>query len=254
MRDIAATSPPLVNATSWALYDPSSGQFLAAQDEHARRFPASLTKMATAIVALENADLEREAIVDIDYRTHLRSSDLGLRPGMRLTLHDLFVGMLTVSGNDAAEELATEVAGSETAFVAMMNELAVRLGLENTGFANSHGRDREGLYSTAHDMALIAAEAMRHAEFRTVVASPANTIMVDGQGWNLRSTNRFVSSYAGATGIKTGFTVLGGPSLAAAAQRDGHELIVVILNGQGRFDDAGRLLDWAFGSFSWSCP
>lgn len=244
---------PVTGASSWAIYDTSSETFLAEHNPHARRFPASLTKMATAVIALEEADLDRGAVVDIDYRNHRRSSDLGLRPGMQTTLKDLFIGMLTVSGNDAATELAAEVSGSEEQFVTEMNELARRLGLQNTGFANSHGRDREGHYSTAHDMALVAAKAMRYEFFRQVVRAPSATITIDGSPWNLRNTNRFLAGYDGATGVKTGFTVLGGPSLAAAAQRDGRELVVVLLNDRARFEDAAKLLDWAFTNHLWDC-
>ncbi|MEX2238973.1 MAG: serine hydrolase [Dehalococcoidia bacterium] len=246
--------PPATSASSFAVYDPAAGRFLWEHNAGARRFPSSLTKIATAIVALESrVDLGGEVTVDVDYRTHSRSSDLGLRPGMRTTLGDLFAGMLVSSGNDAAKELAAEVAGSETTFVERMNELVDRLGLQDTGFANAHGRDREGQYSTAHDLALLAAEAMGHPEFRAAVAQTSATIAVDGEPWRLASTNRFLSSYGGATGIKTGFTVLGGPSLAASAYREGRELIVVLLNDPDRFADAGRLLDWAFANHDWDC-
>ena len=172
---------------------------------------------------------------------------------MQTTLGDLFTGMLTVSGNDAAREVAAEVAGSEEHFAEWMNLLVKRLGLRDSHFVNPHGRDADNHYSTAHDMALLAAEAMRYQAFREVVGSARAEISIDGSPWRLRTTNAFLGSYGGATGIKTGFTAKGGPSLAASAARDGHELIVVVLNDGARFQDAGRLLSWAFNEHSWTC-
>jgi D-alanyl-D-alanine carboxypeptidase len=244
----AASFPPAIHAASYVLYDPASQTFLAAHNPFQRRPPSSLTKMATAIVALEQDDLGRAVTVDFDYRTHRRSSDIGLLPGMRTSLGGLFVGMLTASGNDAAREVASEVRGDEDEFVRQMNLLAARLGFRDTRFVNPHGRDAPGQYSTANDLALLAAEAMRHQPFRDV-----NTIAIDGATWRLRNTNSLLNWYAGASGVKTGFTVQGGPSLAASAVRDGRELIAVVMNDRARFADAATLLDWGFANHEWHC-
>jgi serine-type D-Ala-D-Ala carboxypeptidase (penicillin-binding protein 5/6) len=250
----AANFPPAIHAASYVLYDPASQTFLAAHNPFQRRPPSSLTKVATAIVALEQDDLSRAVTVDFDYRTHRRSSDIGLLPGMKTSLGGLFVGMLTASGNDAAREVASEVRGDEEEFVRQMNLLAARLRLRDTRFVNPHGRDAPGQYSTAHDLALLAAEAMRHQPFRDVVGRSGNSIAIDGAPWRLRNTNALLSWYGGATGVKTGFTVQGGPSLAASAVRDGRELIAVIMNDRARFADAAALLDWGFAAHEFDCP
>ncbi|MPZ23117.1 MAG: hypothetical protein GEU28_06145, partial [Dehalococcoidia bacterium] len=246
-------APPSIHARAWAVYDPASRSFLAGHNEHLHARPASLTKIVTALVALESGDFGRRVVVDIDSRQHTRSSDVGIIPGQTTTLEDLFVGMLTVSGNDAAREIALEVSGDEAVFAAEMNEMVRSLGLHDTHLVNSHGRDADLHYSTAHDMAILAAAALSHDRFRQVVGAPATTIEIDGAPMNLSTTNRFLRQYPGATGVKTGFTSGAGPSLAASAVNDGRELVVVILNDSGRFEDAGRLLDWAFASHTWNC-
>jgi D-alanyl-D-alanine carboxypeptidase (penicillin-binding protein 5/6) len=241
-------------ANSWVVYDPSSQQVLLGKDEHERNYPASITKIATALVAMDHVqDMSQEVVVDVDWSSDWRSSRLGIAPGMRTTMRDLFVGMLTVSGNDAADEIAQEVAGSEEAFADLMNQKAASLGLDETHFENSHGLDEEGHYSTAYDLAILAAEAMRFDAFRQVVGSTSNAVEVDGEYWNLANTNPMLPWYEGATGIKTGTTPGSGMSLAASAQRDGRELIAVVLGSPDRGAEAAQLLDWAFANYTWDC-
>lgn len=247
-----ATAPD-IRARSWVVYDPTSQTFLAGEHENRRRFPASLTKIATALVAIEHGPLDRQVVVDVDWSNRPTSARLGLQPGTETTLNDLLVGMLTVSGNDAAEELAAEIAGDQRYFVDLMNERAAEIGMDDTHFANPHGLDEETHLSTAHDLALLAAEAMRHDRFRTVVGSSHSSIEVGAETWDLANTNGLLNSFEGATGIKTGTTRGAGMSLAASAERNGHEVIAVLLNSPDRFGESAALLDWAFAEHAWNC-
>ena len=241
-------------ANAWVVYDPSSGSVLLGKDEHDRNYPASITKIATALVALDRVeDMNQRVTVDVDWSNDWRSSRLGIAPGMRITMWDLFVGMLTVSGNDAADEIAEEIAGSEEAFADLMNQKATGLGMTETHFENSHGLDEEGHYSSAYDLAILAAEAMQHEEFREVVGETYNQVEVDGEQWDLANTNPFLPWYEGATGIKTGTTPGSGMSLAASAERNGHELIAIVLGSPDRGGEAAQLLDWAFVNYTWNC-
>jgi serine-type D-Ala-D-Ala carboxypeptidase (penicillin-binding protein 5/6) len=245
---------PGLYANAWVVYDPSSERVLLGKDEHERNFPASITKIATALVAMDRVDdMGEEVIVDVDWSQRWSSSRLGILPGMRTTLGDLFVGMLTVSGNDAADEIAEEVAGGEEAFADLMNAKAASLGLKETHFENSHGLDEAGHYSTAYDLAVLAAEAMKYDQFRQAVGSTHTQVQVDGEYWSLANTNPLLPWYEGATGIKTGTTAGSGSSLAASATRNGHELIAVVLGSPDRGGEAASLLDWAFANYTWNC-
>ena len=241
-------------AEAWVVYDPASGSVLFGKNEHERDYPASITKIATALVAIDYAaDMEDEVTVDVDWSGDWRSSRLGIEPGMRTTIEDLFVGMLTVSGNDAADEIAEEIAGSEEAFADLMNQKAASLGMHETHFKNAHGLDEEGHYSSAYDLALLSAEAMKYQQFRDVVGQTRNQVEVDGEYWDVANTNPLLPWYEGATGIKTGTTPGSGMSLAASAERSDRELIAIVLGSPDRGGEAATLLDWAFANYSWNC-
>ncbi|MEX2237451.1 MAG: D-alanyl-D-alanine carboxypeptidase family protein [Dehalococcoidia bacterium] len=252
--DFNGAATPELNAAAWAVYDASSETFLAGDQANDQWYPASLTKIATALVALDLLDdMDEIVTAEVDWTDEPRSARLGIGPGSRITIGDLFIGMLTVSGNDAAEQLAIEAAGSEADFVDLMNERAEELGLENTHFENAHGIDYEGHLSTAHDLALLAAEAMENEFFREIVGAPYNTVDVDGERWDVGNTNGLLSYYDGATGIKTGTTAGSGMSLAASAMRDGHEVIAIVLGSRDRVGESAQLLDWAFTNHGWNC-
>jgi serine-type D-Ala-D-Ala carboxypeptidase (penicillin-binding protein 5/6) len=168
---------PAIGASAWALYDSSTSRFLGGENEHDQRFPASLTKIATAIVVLREGALGGVvAITDEWWRPS--SQAIGLPLGARVETQALFTAMLTISANDAASELASEIAGSERRFARLMNQLAAELGLEDTNFRNPHGLDEPGHYSSAHDLALLSAEAMSELEFREVVGQTESDITI----------------------------------------------------------------------------
>jgi D-alanyl-D-alanine carboxypeptidase len=229
--------------------DAASGAVLAEHNLHARRSPASVTKIMTALLVVERTDLDAVATVP-DAVTQLRASTLmGVRPGERLTVRDLLYGLMLPSGNDAAVALATHVAGDEPAFVAMMNQRALALGMRDTQFANSHGldfRDWGSPYTSAADLALLTRAALQQPEFRTVFGARSYTAHGEQAAYPLRNLNTFLTAYSGADGAKIGWTRRAGNTMVAAATRASRSLIVVVLGSAARDADARRLLDEGF--------
>lgn len=248
--DLAAQNPdPNIAA---GVLSTSDGRELWSRDVDRKRAMASTTKIMTAVIALENASLD--ATVSVSSKaSRVGESVAGLKTGDVFTVRTILEGMLVKSGNDAAEALAVYVGGSEEKFVAMMNDKAAELGLTNTHFANPHGLDEEGHYTTAHDLAVLARYAMSNKEFRRIVGLPS--VDLDGQGPapELETSNLLIGSYPGANGVKTGWTNDAGYCLVASATRRDIELYAVVLGArseQARFDEAERLLDWGFEHYS----
>jgi D-alanyl-D-alanine carboxypeptidase len=245
-----AIAPPPFTAASAVVLDEASGAVLFEKGAHERRAPASLTKIATAIIALERGDLDAAVTVDVDSRTMYRSTVMGLIPGDTFTLRDLLYGMMLPSGNDAALAVGRHLAGSDAAFVTEMNALAERLGLWDTHFANPHGLGAPDHLTSARDLAMLSRYAMSVPGFAEIVgtgtwtASGSRTISF----YNL---NGFLYQYPGADGLKTGYTRRAGLTIAASAMRDGNRVYVVLLNAPQREADAYALMDWAFASFQW---
>jgi D-alanyl-D-alanine carboxypeptidase (penicillin-binding protein 5/6) len=228
------------------------GRELWSRNADERRAMASVTKIMTAIVALENSSLDDE--VRISARAvAIGESTAGLKSGDTLSVRELLEAMLVKSGNEAAEALAEQIAGSTDAYVGMMNDKAIELGLEDTHFTNPHGLTEPGHYASARDLSVLARYAMGDDEFRRIVG--LESVDVDGPGGNapLANSNLLIGSYDGATGIKTGWTSKAGYCLAASAKRDEIELVAIVL-GTGdefaRFTQARALLDWGFTTYS----
>lgn len=244
----ARSSDP--DATAWALLDGTSGAVLAEHDGATPLPPASVTKIATAIVAIEGSDLSQWVRTNVDSRAMPDSSVLGLLPGDCFTMRDLLYGMLLPSGNDAALAIARYVAGSDEAFVAQMNALLDRLGLHDSHFTDPHGLGSATHLASARDLAALARYAMTLQEFRQVVHTPSYTTS-GSRALSMVNGNRLLGSYDGADGVKTGFTETAGPTLVASATRNGHQLFAALLNAPSRFTDAAKLFDWAFSAFRW---
>ncbi|MEX2228615.1 MAG: D-alanyl-D-alanine carboxypeptidase family protein [Dehalococcoidia bacterium] len=242
---------PKIAGLSGVVIDAASGAVLYEHDAHLRLAPASLTKMATAVVAIEGADIGQWVVNDsVDYRAMPGSSVMGLRPGDCFSLRDLIYGLMLPSGNDAGLAIARYVAGRDDDFVRGMNMLAARLGLQDTAFIDPHGLGGQGHYSSAYDLAMIARYGMTLPLFGEVVSAKSWTAQ-GSRPLALRTLNKFLTSYPGADGLKTGFTEEAGRTLAVSATRDGHRLIAVLLNDADRFPDAQGLLDWAFENYRW---
>jgi D-alanyl-D-alanine carboxypeptidase (penicillin-binding protein 5/6) len=212
---------------------------------------ASTTKVMTAVVALEKADANTSMLVTYGAAT-TEGSSADLREGDTATLKDLIVCMMVPSGNDAAVAIAENIAGTEFAFVDMMNAKAAELGMANTRFSNASGIRDEDNYTTAADYLLLTRVAMGNELFRQAVGAPEVTVQVSGQEVTYSSTNMLLQGFEGANGVKTGFTDAAGYCLVASAQRKGFELYAVILHSSSeeqRFADAQALLEWGFAHY-----
>ena len=241
---------PGVTAAAYIVMDGSTGRILMQRNAHARRSTASLTKIMTALLVLEQSNLDEIVTVPEAIATLRASTMMGLNLGERIPVRDTLYGLMLPSGNDAAAALATHVAGTEAAFVDRMNDKAKALGLRNTHFTNSHGLDfREwgSPYSSAHDLAELTRAAMANATFREVVAARSFVSRGSDQGpYLLLNFNTLLSSYPGANGVKIGYTRRAGHSIVTSAWRDGVWLIAVVLGSQQRDGDATKLLDEGF--------
>lgn len=241
----AASAPPAVSAAAALVYDVDAGRVLLAAHADSPHPPASLTKLMTALLVLEQGDLE--ALVTVVPEDLAGDASMGLRAGEALTVRQLLWGLLVASGNDAAMALARHSAGSVPAFVERMNRRAAELGLAQTRFVNPHGLDAEGHVSSAADLLVIARHAWQHALLREIVAQPAATVA----GHELQSTNQLLAGYPGAVGLKTGTTPAAGECLIAAVARDGHVVFVIVLGSADRYADFRTLHTHYLDNYIW---
>lgn len=242
----AARRLPPLSAQAALLADSDTNQVLATLDARQPRPTASTTKIMTALLALERANLADQVL--ISPTALVDGSTMGLAAGEVLSVEDLLWGLLLNSGNDAAAALAEHVAGSEAAFVQLMNQRAAELGMVNTLFANPHGLDAPDHYSSAYDLWLVTQEALKYPLFREMVATPAHL----AAGRQLLNQNELLGSYPGADGVKTGTTVAAGQNLVGSVSQNGHREIAVILGSQDRYSDAAALFDHFFRFWRWA--
>ena len=249
-----AELPPAITARAAAVVEGSCGAFLYGRNPHERLPPASLVKLATALIAVERSNPEEEVDIGVDSAALVEetgSTVMGLQPGLRLTLRDLLYGLLLPSGNDAALAIAEHIAGSVPAFVRLMNQRARELGLRDIHFTNPHGLDEPGLYASAADLALLGRYVMANSTLAQIVATRAWQPSWDGPPlWN---GNGLLDAYPGLDGLKVGYTEKAGQTMVATAERDGRRLFVAVLGSRDRYTDVWRLLDWAFASVASPC-
>ena len=236
-----------VNAEAAVVMDADSGRLRYAQNPDKRLANASTTKIMTALLTLEQPDQDRYFTVDSD-AIQVEGTTMGLQPGDSVTLHQLAAGMLLPSGNDAANAAAVEIAGSEEAFVRLMNQRAAELGLENTQYRNPSGLDAEGHYSSARDLATLAAHALENEDFADIVSKQEIRMAFGNPPYNrsLYTTNKLLERYPYAIGVKTGYTDDAGLCLVTAAEKDGTRLIIVTLNGKDDVNTHMRLYEHFF--------
>lgn len=243
--------PPPSGAVSAALLDGNTGDILAEKEGTLKVYPASTTKILTCIIALEEGKdkLEQNAVIT-PRAMKQDGTNLGIRPDMPLSLHQMLYGMMLISGNDAAVSVAETVGGSYDRFIEMMNEKAASIGVKNSHFANPNGLTNPNHYTTAEDMAKIAAYAMKNPDFRDIVKRKTYPMTYrNGIYRNVANRNEFLSSgYAGANGIKTGMTEAAGDCLVASAERDGRLIIVTLYNDPKRWVDVKTWLDYGFAA------
>lgn len=242
----AAFSLP-VTAKSAILMEAKTGRVLMEKNAQARAFPASTTKMATGILAMESGKLT-DAVTVSQRAAETEGSSIWLEAGEQLTLEQLCYGLMLHSGNDAANAIAEYLGGSEGDFVAQMNALAKRAGATDTHFANANGLPDNNHYSTAHDLAKIAAYGLRNPAFKKVVATDHAIIPWGGKPFQreLYNSNHLLATFDGANGVKTGYTEVAGHCLVASAQRNGLQLIAVVLDSEDMWRDSAALLEAGF--------
>ena len=246
---------PAVDAGAAVLMEKETGTILCAQNAHDKLEPASVTKVMTLLLVLEAVDDGRLALDDM-VTASARAASMGgsqvyLREGEQMSVDDLLKAVAVVSGNDAAVALAEHLAGSEEAFVALMNQRAAELGMADTCFVNCTGLPAAGHLTSAHDIAVMSRELLQHPKIRDYTTIWMDSIR--GGQFQLSNTNKLVRFYEGATGLKTGSTDSAGYCLAASAEREGMELIAVVLKAdtsEQRFEGAKSLLNYGFATYT----
>lgn len=233
-----------VSAHSAVLLDGDSGQVLWEKNADEKSLIASTTKIMTALVVLEQADLS-DVVEVTPEAAGIEGSSMYLKAGETLTVENLLYGLMLSSGNDAAVALAIHTAGSIEAFVEKMNERAKALGLKNTHFANPNGLDSEENYATAMSLGLLAAAAMDNESFRTIVSTKTYSCA----GHSMRNHNKLLWQYEGAVGVKTGFTRHAGRILVGSAEKDGRRLVSVTINDPSDWSDHKQMLDYGFSCY-----
>lgn len=247
-RRVVPAWPQNVSATYGAIVDGDSGQLLWGRNAHGEVAPASLTKIATALVALERTSLTDRVNVTVDSRQMVESTVMGLEPGENLSMETLLYGMMLWSGNDAALQIALKVAGTEERFADLMNAKTAQLGLVNSRWVNSHGLDLDGHYSSPFDLCQLARVGMRDPIFFKL----ASTRRWEAEGYVILNRNRLLLTYPKADGVKIGYTDAAGRAIVGSAVQDGHRVFVALLRSWDPVGEAQALLEYAFHGFSWT--
>lgn len=248
-----------IAAPSAILMDAATGTILFEKNAHERLAPASVTKIMTLLLVMEALEQKRiaweDTVIASDAAAAKGGSQIFLEAGEQMSLKDMLKSVVVSSANDCATALAEHVAGSESAFVELMNQRAKELNLQDTHFVNCTGLDDEPNASehltSAHDLAVISRELIKHEEIKDYTTIWMDTVR-DGK-FGLSNTNKLVRFYEGTTGLKTGYTSAAGHCLSATAQRDGMELIAVVLHcasSVDRFESAKALLNYGFANYA----
>jgi serine-type D-Ala-D-Ala carboxypeptidase (penicillin-binding protein 5/6) len=245
-----AVAPPKIGGVAAILADERTGQVLFERNSNQQRAMASTTKVMTALLSLERLNQNRTVVIGTEPTT-VGEESLGLRAGERLTVHQLLLGLLVKSANDAAVALADAVDGNAAAFVRRMNARAAQLHLDETHYVTPFGLDRPGHYTSARDLARLWEVAMRRPDFRALVATRSAQIPGPPGLRKFTSTDTLLGSYQWVEGGKTGFTNDAGRCLVASASRGGRRLVAVVLGSQDAFPDVRALFEYGFTAFDW---
>lgn len=242
---------PVVSASSAILLDRDTGRILFEKNPRQRRPVASITKIMTAVVALEHGRLSSEIRVS-EKAASAGGSSIWLEAGEIKTLEELLYGLMLRSGNDAAYAIAEHIGGTVENFAVMMTQKAREIGALQTRFKNPHGLHHEEHYSTAYDMALITQYALENETFKRIISSPRAIISWPGHEWDrvLHNQNKLLRLYEGGDGVKTGWTTPAGRCFVGSATRDSWQLITVVLNAPEMWEDARILLDYGFDTYN----
>ncbi|MDM5338807.1 D-alanyl-D-alanine carboxypeptidase family protein [Fictibacillus enclensis] len=242
---------PGVSARAAILMEQESGRILYARNEHRPMRIASITKIMTAILAIESGKLSDRVTIS-DRATRTEGSSLYLKPEEHISLNDLVYGLILRSGNDSAVAIAEYVGGSLDGFVYMMNQKAREIGMKNTLFRNPHGLDdHDDHYSSAYDMALLTRYAMENEKFREISSSVMYRSPQEGEKWERvwRNKNKMLKLYPYSTGGKTGYTKLAKRTLVSTAKKEDMGLIAVTLNDPNDWEDHAAMFNWGYRTF-----
>ncbi|MDE6472438.1 MAG: D-alanyl-D-alanine carboxypeptidase [Clostridia bacterium] len=236
---------------SMAVVEASTMRVLLGENKDVRLEMASTTKIMTALVVIENVDLDSEFTIP-DEAVGVEGSSIYLKSKEIWTIRDLLYGLMLRSGNDSATALAIATAGSVEKFVEMMNDKVKELGLENTHFENPHGLHADNHYTSAYDLAIISAVAMQNDTFKEIVGCKMYTVKANSSHptYYFANKNKMLSLYDGANGIKTGYTKDSGRCLVTSAERNGMQLICVVLNVYDHYNTSALNFDKAFANYS----
>ncbi|ANE48022.1 D-alanyl-D-alanine carboxypeptidase [Paenibacillus swuensis] len=246
------------NATSAVLMDASTGTIIYEKNGAEKRPPASITKIMTMLLIMEALDRAEIKLTDkvstSENAASMGGSQIFLEPGEEMTVDDMLKGIAMASGNDASVAMAEKLAGSEEAFVQLMNERAKQLGMNNTNFVNANGLPASNHYTSAHDIALMSKELLKHEEITKYTSSYQDYLRKDSEKpfW-LVNTNKLVRFYSGADGLKTGYTSEAKFCLSATAKRDQFRIIAVVLgepNTKIRNNEVSKMFDWGFAQYT----
>ncbi|MBM7564441.1 D-alanyl-D-alanine carboxypeptidase family protein [Paenibacillus sacheonensis] len=252
LAETAAAKPAAIStgAVGAALVDVESGRILYSHNGDKPMLIASLTKIMTAIVAIEHGKLSD--MVETSARAAGKEgSSIYLRRGEKMSLHNMLYGLMLRSGNDAATAIAEHVGGSEEGFVHMMNAKAELLGLANTQFMNPSGLDANGHYSSANDLAKLTAYALKNPVFKEIVKTKSKSAPNPNDPWDYvwKNKNKMLAMYEGADGVKTGYTKKSLRCLVSSATRSGQQLVAVTINDRNDWNDHMHMLNYGFTYF-----
>lgn len=227
-----------------------SHRIIYGKDIHAVQSVASISKVMTGIVAIENSNINKKITVG-DEVLKAYGSGIYIKPGEKLRIKDLLYGLMLRSGNDAALAIAVAVAGDVDSFVNLMNKKAKEIGMNDTEFNNPSGLDEEkGNFSSAYDMALLMSYAMKNKNFRKITSTENYTLKTNKNVYEWRNKNKLLFTYKYITGGKTGFTKIAKRTLVTSASRDGLNLTVVTLNDGNDWEDHKNLYEEAFNQYT----
>jgi len=245
------TGEPELNSRIAVVYDRKSKNIVWGKSESKRTAMASTTKIMTAILLIENSDLNQTVTIS-GKSAGTGGSRLGLKKNDKITLRDLLYGLMLKSGNDSAVAIAETVGGSVEEFANMMNNKAKELGLENTHFVTPHGLDNPEHYTTAYELAKLADYALDNETFAKVVNTKNYTVTINGYPKNITNTNELLGYVEGVNGVKTGFTNNAGRCLVTSVSRNGFEIITVVLQADTkkfRSSDSLKLINYVYENY-----
>lgn len=245
--------PPTLSALSVAVYDLKSQTLIYRKNPETRLFPASTTKIMTALVAL---DFYKPQDILLVIKPDVIGRKMNLKVGEKISVESLLHGLLVHSANDAAQTLAQNYPGGVKNFIAAMNIKARNLNLKQTYFSNVIGVDSTNHYTTVLDLARLTTFALKNPLFKKIIAIQKITVQsADGKiNHHLENLNELLGKTSGVKGVKTGWTEYAGECLVALTERNEHNILTVVLKSQDRFEDTRRLIDWVFENFRWETP